>query len=235
MTLICQRDLHPIALLCHHLLTSHLLYSLAQGYQGSFSPTNLPFNHMTSSVCSSHPAPPLHRALLPPNRIASSPCSSCPPVMSILTPLRTPPLPSVHKKFCWFYHQNRSRIYLSLPPQLTLVQTIITSCPDYCPNWPLCLHPCPPPHQSFLKEAHSFLLPPCYCFHKTVLLVGLAWKSNYLPGRFSQECIATIICLGSRWVGPSKSVWHSDVKVFFEIFVADLVTSSIPTAFPTFI
>lgn len=96
VTLICQRDLHPIALLCHHLLTSHLLYSLAQGYQGSFSPTNLPFNHMTSSVCSSHPAPPLHRALLPPNRIASSPCSSCPPVMSILTPLRTPPLPSVH-------------------------------------------------------------------------------------------------------------------------------------------
>lgn len=152
---------------------------------------------------------------------------------SSLTPLSF--LHPIHKKFCWFYHQNRSRIYLSLPPQLTLVQTIIISCPDYCPNWPLCLHPCPPPHQSFLKEAHSFLLPPCYCFHKTILLVGLAWKSKYLPGRFSQECIATIICLGSRWVGPSKSVWHSDMKVFFEIFVADLVTSSIPTAFPTFI
>lgn len=135
---------------------------------------------------------------------------------SSLTPLSF--LHPIHKKFCWFYHQNRSRIYLSLPPQLTLVQTIIISCPDYCPNWPLCLHPCPPPHQSFLKEAHSFLLPPCYCFHKTILLVGLAWKSDYLPGRFSQECIATIICLGSRWVGPSKSVWHSDVKVFFEIF-----------------
>lgn len=59
-------------------------------------PTNLPFNHMSSSVRSSHPAPPLHRALLPLNRLASSPCSSCPPIMSILTPLRTLPLPSVH-------------------------------------------------------------------------------------------------------------------------------------------
>lgn len=59
-------------------------------------PTNMPFNHMTSSVCSSHPAPPLHRALLPLNHIASSPYSSCPPIMSTLTPLRTLPLSSVH-------------------------------------------------------------------------------------------------------------------------------------------
>lgn len=59
-------------------------------------PTNLPFNDMTSSVCSSYPAPPLHRALLPLNHIASSLCSSCPPIMSILTPLRTLHFPSVH-------------------------------------------------------------------------------------------------------------------------------------------